>query len=626
VAKKKGSPLKEGIVRGRIVTLGGAKVPFIPTVQAIDSSIADIKLYGRSWKAEVGDAVEEAPLERTIEGASTLSLDIKDSEHELLRSELLASPFDVELDDLGFTYAKIDYQGKLDPITLTFEDREVARLRLQKGARKARREKVTRAEFARRLVREVKPTIPFYCPQLHVRQPIETASQGRENQSSKLARRDHGLGSHAKITVKHTAADARQIRTIERCLDAAMSVNSPERALIAVVMCITQESTAGKSSNPFQQNADWPGDPNDLENATINFLRRAPTYPGGFLAWLHKNPSKSLGDGVQEIQRAGAGQLYSQWQGEATNTVSKYLGGDSAGGSASVTPETTKIKYQFERKADESTWDCISRLASEVNWRCFVAAGIVYFIAETDLLASKSRAEISSSTPGVIDTSFSRDGNLPVDEVTVNAQARAWGAPPGSVVELVDHGPADGLYIVSKISTKLRRSSNIADITLKRPAPPLPEPRADQKTRSSTGSGGLNVRSDRSSGDDMAARAKQEIDRMDALHRSYLWGGGHGSFSHNGPWDCSGAVSQVLHACGAPISSPLVSGALARWGAAGPGESITIYANFEHVFMAVKVNGQWRFAGTSHENPGGGFGWHSARSRSGFTLRHPPGH
>jgi hypothetical protein len=124
----------------------------------------------------------------------------------------------------------------------------------------------------------------------------------------------------------------------------------------------------------------------------------------------------------------------------------------------------------------------------------------------------------------------------------------------------------------------------------------------------------------------MAARAKQEIDRMDALHRSYLWGGGHGSFSHNGPWDCSGAVSQVLHACGAPISSPLVSGALARWGAAGPGESITIYANFEHVFMAVKVNGQWRFAGTSHENPGGGFGWHSARSRSGFTLRHPPGH
>lgn len=93
-----------------------------------------------------------------------------------------------------------------------------------------------------------------------------------------------------------------------------------------------------------------------------------------------------------------------------------------------------------------------------------------------------------------------------------------------------------------------------------------------------------------------------EADKFERKHFPYVWGGGHGSFGIQ-PVDCSGAVSQVLHAAGL-LDAPMVSGDLARWGKAGKGP-LTVYANPEHVLMS--LNG--RFFGTSSSNPGGGAGW-----------------
>ncbi|MFL5912734.1 MAG: hypothetical protein ACJ768_19485, partial [Gaiellaceae bacterium] len=78
---------------------------------------------------------------------------------------------------------------------------------------------------------------------------------------------------------------------------------------------------------------------------------------------------------------------------------------------------------------------------------------------------------------------------------------------------------------------------------------------------------------------------------------AYRWGGGHANF--NGPYDCSGAVSAVLHAAGL-LSSPRVSGGFEHYGAPGKG-AVTIYANASHVYMS--ING--RYFGTSGANPGG---------------------
>jgi cell wall-associated NlpC family hydrolase len=98
----------------------------------------------------------------------------------------------------------------------------------------------------------------------------------------------------------------------------------------------------------------------------------------------------------------------------------------------------------------------------------------------------------------------------------------------------------------------------------------------------------------------------------------YRWGGGHSAWRDKG-YDCSGSVSFALAAAGL-VDSPLTSGLFMRWGAAGPGRWITIYANEGHAFMTV--------AGLRFDTSGlrAGTRWQKApRSTAGFVRRHPPG-
>jgi TP901 family phage tail tape measure protein len=113
------------------------------------------------------------------------------------------------------------------------------------------------------------------------------------------------------------------------------------------------------------------------------------------------------------------------------------------------------------------------------------------------------------------------------------------------------------------------------------------------------------------------AAAISEANAIDEKHFEYVWGGGHGGFS--GPYDCSGAVSAVLHAAGL-LGKPMVSGELADYGAPGKGP-ITIYANPVHAWMEI----EGRPFGTSGSNPGGGAGWYEGMSTAGFSVRHPTG-
>jgi peptidoglycan hydrolase CwlO-like protein len=98
----------------------------------------------------------------------------------------------------------------------------------------------------------------------------------------------------------------------------------------------------------------------------------------------------------------------------------------------------------------------------------------------------------------------------------------------------------------------------------------------------------------------------------------YVWGGGHGSF-HDSGYDCSGSVSYAL-AAGGLLSSPLDSTGFESWGAPGPGQWITVYANSGHAFMVVAG---WRFDTGALSS---GTRWsQSMADTSGFVARHPPG-
>lgn len=111
----------------------------------------------------------------------------------------------------------------------------------------------------------------------------------------------------------------------------------------------------------------------------------------------------------------------------------------------------------------------------------------------------------------------------------------------------------------------------------------------------------------------------------------YSWGGGHdasfapgGEGENGGPgYDCSGAVSFVLHKAGV-LSSPLTSGSMGSVLAPGPG-AVTVFYNAGHTFMRIG-NQYW---GTSVGDAGaGGIGKHPAPSASylaQYSVGHVPG-
>ena len=107
--------------------------------------------------------------------------------------------------------------------------------------------------------------------------------------------------------------------------------------------------------------------------------------------------------------------------------------------------------------------------------------------------------------------------------------------------------------------------------------------------------------------------------------RPYIWGGGHRSFKSRG-YDCSGAVSYVLHAAGL-LKRPLSSGPLASsWGSPGTGQWITVYANRGHAYMVVAGLRFDTSAVGESLNRGSGPRWRStARSAGGYTAKYYPG-
>jgi hypothetical protein len=120
-------------------------------------------------------------------------------------------------------------------------------------------------------------------------------------------------------------------------------------------------------------------------------------------------------------------------------------------------------------------------------------------------------------------------------------------------------------------------------------------------------------------------QVRKAIAAANRIHtRPYIWGGGHRSFKSRG-YDCSGAVSYVLHAAGL-LRAPEASGPLMAWGVPGIGSWITVYANRTHAWMTVAgLRFDTSSAGESL-NQGSGPRWrYNMRAATGYSTRFSPG-
>ncbi len=100
----------------------------------------------------------------------------------------------------------------------------------------------------------------------------------------------------------------------------------------------------------------------------------------------------------------------------------------------------------------------------------------------------------------------------------------------------------------------------------------------------------------------------------------YRRGGGHGR-AYDAAYDCSGALSHLLRA-GGVLRGSMPSAGFRRYGAAGEGDWVSVYARQGHVFAVVAG---LRFD-TGYGNGQRGPQW-TTRSRpaKGYVIRHPAG-
>lgn len=458
----------------------------------------------------VGPMVSDGDVERTIDGASTVTVTLIDDKKDLLESGWLTKHTDINIDGLYFRLAKVRKQGEL--VSLIFMDREVALMRGYNTFRKANRDDITRAEFVLSLVREVRELhIRTVIPELHKVQPIEDTS----NQDASDIARGGGFADGADIKVKGQAVSNEQKQNINTVLSVGTQMGVPGPVLVAAIETITVESSAinlkggdRDSVGLFQQRNFSPW--TDKGRNRMNPQDASRTFYEQAMKWLDAHPTARTKKGnilvtpgtiAQAVQISAYPDRYDQYDQEARHTVAAWTGNDPSA-IAGVTPPDAFIgssggDYQFTRGeidaqtgniTRENTWKCVQRLADEVQWRAFMVSGTFYFISDERLFQSRPRMVIDETTEGVqwIDGDF--DIGKKSSEVTVTCTIAKWTAPPGSVVQIKNMGPFNGRWIVNNIRRGLFDWQ--ATILMKKPQEVLPEPAAQQGASGSLANSG----------------------------------------------------------------------------------------------------------------------------------------
>lgn len=509
---------------------------WLPRAAGMRSDIDDLTINGTKARAVLGDGLIEADLERTIEGASTITVKVPDPNRDLIESAICKQRSIAVIDHLRFELASIAYDED-DDATLVFEDEVVAILKRMYGYKKAFRKKTTRAEFIHSLIREANKKkharIGWRSREEHVKQPvkaIENEREARENDKEKDHERKPGLGraDRSRITVKHEAVSLAELHVIDTVLDVGMSMGADYKVLVCSIMTITQETHAQNLNSgsagmgPFSQEPgtwgqDYPGASLDVAECAKGFFQVA-------LQIDKKEPGKNYDTLCQAVQKSAYPDAYAQWEDEAKHTVDVYLKGADAGSGGGTLEKTIIKPYSYERRKHENSWDCAKRLAEEVNWRRFVLAGYFYYMSERQLFSGRTRARIAMDEPGVDKIPFEHDTGKPVTELSPVVWARTWGLPPGCVVDVDDCGPANGLYLIGSTSKSLIYDTDRVTIDCKKPMKQLAEPAPETETKSISVGGGARGETSAST------EALDEVKITNASPGSPYWGGAHAIF------------------------------------------------------------------------------------------------
>lgn len=507
---------------------------------------------------------------------------------------------------------------------------------------------------------------------------LSASESSQISQNFQRATRARGVLNGKGIKIKGAKATREQLRNLEVVLAQADADGAQGRARLALILSVIVESRAlnllggdrdssgilqlrASTANSLRVNHNINIDPRNIREVVHGYLTHGygRMFPQGAIKLANRLPHWSamqIASGTNQgfLASAYIAEL-TRWQDEGLKIIRAWAGADEDAdiedlNARTGTPDRTRIdRFQFRVENDETYYGAADRIAEEVNWRFWVQGndanhpnGLAWFASDLILARATPSLVIREGASGVDRITWSADLTREIDSMTVDARAPAWVAVPGQVVVVEGQGDvADGRWLIRSIERDLLDQSLTCTVSLGRAEDPKLEPKPTLTTIPGSdpigdpkeSSGSENGRKFRQR--TLLAQLVKKMDEIASRNLPYAYGGGHNSqfapspgTAHRGygathvGYDCSGAVSAVLHSAGL-LDNALTSGALMNWGYAGEGEHITVWTNPNHVFFIVKFpDGTKKLWEAS---PPDGGNWRPMRSTSGYVARHWPG-
>lgn len=457
----------------------------------------------------IEDSVVSGEVLRSMEEPSTVTITVHDQRRFILNSKKLQTAekklrsVDITIDDLTFRLVKLRKQG--DDLVFTFEQREIVWLKDKHGPRKAAsRAKMTRAQYILQLIhsaRKSPPRIKVRIHELDVKQPIAKLSESeREDRKSKKKVRSERDREREPGFSKDKVAglDVHQTEKVETCLIVADRHRVEERAKLAMLTAMAGESNFGKnldsgSNAPSVKPTTFQSmqiPESQLDRQAYHFLFGGRSFRAGGAVQAIKDHGEdsaepwtigAVVDAVEISDRGHAGGVspyYDAFVPLARRILKAW--GEGGGGPGSKAASFRK-RFEFKVEKDETYYDAIIRMATEVNWRAFMAGDTFRYISEEDLFKSRPRYRFSEASDGILNIDFDQDYHKEAMTGTVECRIHRWAMVPGTTVYIDDLGSASGKWLVLSVRRNLYSSD--ATVSITKPMREKMEPRQDLTER-----------------------------------------------------------------------------------------------------------------------------------------------
>jgi hypothetical protein len=323
--------------------------------------------------------------------------------------------------------------------------------------------------------------------------------------------KDKGLAG-ADITIAGAKADDTQLRQIARCMKTADELHPPERALQAMCCAGIGESSFRAVVNSIGYGGVFQGDVShkyryfdvdDTEEECRCFLQGGKGFQGGGAIHLAKTTGMDPGTIATTVEASGeAGSFYGKFLPEAKKIIAAWGGGGwdtggGGGGSGGSGPSVYHFEVGGPNNPHEGYWGAMNRLAQEVRWAFFVDGQHVYYDPETSLIKQAPVVQLTRWDPSILDFSCTWDGRKIATECSLTLLCDPFEFRAGEVVYLWGGwGPMSsgsvvnlpGRWLISEVHRS--RFSLSADLTLRQPIRPGPEPKGSSPTSDTKGGTG----------------------------------------------------------------------------------------------------------------------------------------